>query len=241
MSFENQRAGSSRSESDASSALLEDSWISSRSTPELSAVSVGYPDVSEPEIDTDLRTPEERRVDHITGILREFRVFSVDDVHHAWAELTRAAGDHSPAIRIAVASHRLTPPTVLNQLGSDQDANVRGAVARNDRTAVATLTRLAGDQDPGVRRMVAYYGNADHQLLLAGDPDRDVRAAIAQRFQPSAAALTRLASDQDVHIRLLVAGHHWVPSAVLDLLANDQDQSVRNLAADGLRRRPRRE
>ncbi|HET8846507.1 MAG TPA: hypothetical protein VFN35_33900 [Ktedonobacteraceae bacterium] len=142
-------------------------------------------------------------------------------------------------MRIAGASHELTPAKALLALASDEKASVREAVARNEQTLPEWLRLLAEDQQHKVRLGVAENQRTPPEILhlLAKDQEVWVREAVARNKQTPPEALHLLAKDENKEneweerksseVREAVAWNEQTPSEVLHMLAKDEDSYVR--------------
>jgi predicted DNA-binding WGR domain protein len=94
-------------------------------------------------------------------------------------------------LRIAIAKHSQTGPSLLAQLTEDVHENVRKEVARHPQTPAAALT------------------------LLAGDRSVEVRLTLARNANAPAAALNQLAEDVYEKVRKTVLNHPCLPGEAI--------------------------
>ena len=141
-----------------------------------------------------------------------------------------------PAVDVALAENRRTPPDVLVRLAAEPFQAIRINVANNPNTPPETLTHLAADPREHVRRNVADNPNTPAETLaaLAADTDDWVRRYVADNPNTPAgtlAALAALAADPHPWVRERVAANPNTPPDTLAHLAADDAGDVRERAA----------
>ena len=109
-------------------------------------------------------------------------------------------------------------PQELALLADDEDTGVRFQVAANRYSSLGTILALADDPEPTVRSGVALTLEYD---ALAPSAVRTIKESIA----------VRLSQDPQVLVRLALVKNGRIPVAVLDSLALDEDQVVRQKVA----------
>lgn len=172
--------------------------------------------------------------------------------------LAQLAGVTSGVVRRLVAANPSTPVELLERLCLDRDTWVRHTAMEHPALPPALLERLARDPRPEVRGLVAAHPSTPPAALVAlsNDEVRDVRNATVRNpalpvdaldeFSRSArpwvrevvasrtasvAVLELLAADDEPSVRRLVAAHPSCPADVLARLANDPDDTVRRRAS----------
>lgn len=114
--------------------------------------------------------------------------------------------------RERVAFDPQTPAWILDRLSQDTDVWVRAAVAKNPNATLNTLMRMTLDPETMVR----------YQMVVRTKSEAILRA---------------LHRDTNAAVRFLVAGASTVPFDVLLILAEDDDDDVRESALQNLDRR----
>ena len=155
------------------------------------------------------------------------------------AGLVRFVTDPDPHVRATAAARPLCPPKMLARLASDAEQPVRAAVVEHSNCPPRILVRLATDASYTVRTAAAGHSNCPPQTLthLAGDPIWDVVVTVARNRNCPPQALRRLSgyTDDDGTVRCEAARNRNCPPAALRQLLDDEDASVRRVAADRLR------
>jgi pentose-5-phosphate-3-epimerase len=139
--------------------------------------------------------------------------------------LARLAQHEDPAIRCAVAAHRLTPLESLLALASDASEAVRDALVARHDLPLQLFERLATDASPRLRERLASSPKTppDVMIRLAHDEDPRVRARVGQNPRAPGAAIASLARDLTPELLLR---HFSTPTEILEgalapLMAND--------------------
>lgn len=114
--------------------------------------------------------------------------------------------------RERVAFDPQTPAWILDRLSQDTDVWVRAAVAKNPNATLNTLMRMTLDPETMVR----------YQMVVRTKSEAILRA---------------LHRDTNPIVRFHVAGASTVPFDVLLILAEDEDDDVREFALKNLDRR----
>ena len=177
--------------------------------------------------------------------------------------LEQLALDESTDVRSVVAVSYNTPLEVVRKLAHDPEALVRGRTVYRlvkDRQE-DLLERLLFDESHDVRVELTVHAES-MSAQLASDPDDDIRERIARRNDLDTATLKQLlkdprarvrrtlahnkttptpifmlealCADPDRHVRWQVANNNAVTPAILERLAEDQNENVRTLARSKL-------
>ncbi|WP_017721968.1 hypothetical protein [Kamptonema formosum] len=136
-------------------------------------------------------------------------------------------------------SRRLNSPYALAELLKSGDRNALYSAARNPLTPAHILEQLAKHPDESVRRVLVDNPNlpASIRLELARDPSVSVRCKLARKDshrQTPAQVLELLANDESEQVREYVAENSDTPAEILVKLANDTSRQVKTKVSSNL-------
>lgn len=114
---------------------------------------------------------------------------------------------------VEVAHNSNTPSGLIERFVTHPDERVRSAVAGNPSLSIAFISQLSDDPSELVRYKVAM------RLF-------DIATEPGNRIDISPILLTKLANDTDESTRSWIASNPQTPSNVLEILANDNVESV---------------
>ena len=149
-------------------------------------------------------------------------------------------------VRTALAENRSTPSEVLDRLAADPDASVRMAAGTNMSLPESARLRLLKDRDRQVRTTLMIQGQFSDAVVLSWDNDHESRHCLSRRLQAgvwlwgdkrnwdSEAVLRELAQSPHVETRAGVAMNAHTPIDVLEQLADDEQEGVRNAVSKAL-------
>lgn len=146
--------------------------------------------------------------------------------------LERLGGDDDASVRVAVASNRHTPVSVLTTLAGDYFAEVRIAVAKNPAIPPDLFTELSQDKSTHIRLAVASNPSLTLEIAnrLSRDRSDNVRNAILEIARDEATDpnyLNTLSKCQSHLVRQAICENPRVPEALLEILARDEHADVR--------------
>ena len=172
--------------------------------------------------------------------------------------LTRLAHSTHAGLRETVAAHLLTGPDMLHELARDPNErvaqvarlrlpeaseesresaasskrrNVKLALATRPDASSALLLTLSGDRSSAVRALAGLHPGLEYgaRQRLQGDSDPQVRrvawAADSTASEAELSALPRF----DTRVRVALSRNGSTPPAVLDLLSDDPQETVRSM------------
>lgn len=146
--------------------------------------------------------------------------------------MMRCAAESSSEVLTGVAGNPVTPQPILERLSHHSYYVIRAQVGFNSKTNPTILARLSRDKNAEVRASIVYHPELSEQVLmrLARDPARLVRLRIASNIHTPVPVLLMLARDADEVVRWALL-RPQMPMEVLDILANDQSDRIRQMAA----------
>lgn len=148
--------------------------------------------------------------------------------------LNALATHPSLKVRCALASFKLTPPSVRLILVSDPDAEVRVAVAQNSFRGKGAADmrevwdKLGHDPSAEVRTSVCNHSGIDSELIAKLSRDHDLKVRIGAAGSPSAGreTIARLSNDPVDEVRAAVGQNEKVAVEFLDELARRKDPTL---------------
>jgi hypothetical protein len=130
----------------------------------------------------------------------------------------------SVSCKVVIAKDSLTPSVVQALLARDENDEVREIIAKNPSTPPLLLAQLAHDSNLNIRKKVFSNQNFPTELFgVLAQEDKDIRALVAQDLRTPAPVLDRLARDEDEKVREAVAGNSTASSSTLWELAVRKD------------------
>ncbi|MDX3072670.1 hypothetical protein [Streptomyces sp. MI02-7b] len=174
-------------------------------------------------------------LDHLTRVARigPTRLPRVEAASRA--EVDEMAASRNPVVRMLVAERRDLPDAVRDALAGDPDAKVVKSVAPHPGLSEAGLRAMIGRHGVRVVAKVATNPGATPALLeeLTRHRPPVPKALRAIARHPAAPAAALLACLSDRQARPIAAGHPGLPpSAITELLGDDDGQVVRQAAAN---------
>lgn len=152
-----------------------------------------------------------------------------DDFTDLLREWAKSPNEHT---RIAVARNAATPLDLLEELAGDKRLAV--SVAHGFGTIVANHYWSNGAHLGTVGWYARYLSDSDlHFLAVSSSPV--LRAARAGRHGGDPETMERLARDPEPTVRAAVAKSEWVGFPLLQVLADDDDESVQLAASQSIR------
>jgi len=164
-----------------------------------------------------------------------------------------------PGVRWRAARNPAVPVATLEQLATDPNFGVRWSVAANPSTPVPTLLSMLTDEEAGVRLALALGSAPEVLAALATDPFRDVAREVARNPHTPQPTLALLAAESEGlgywvgsnpasdgatlgivarhpldWVRKVAAENPLTPVDVLQVLASDDEKSVRDSASSTL-------
>jgi hypothetical protein len=154
--------------------------------------------------------------------------------HHVGG--SAADAETSRWVRIELAMHPNTPPTLLAVLAVDTEPEVRRELASRQRLPLSLLEQLAMDPDAEVRQAAAAHADFPASLLsllqrAGSGSDLSYLVVPDPTLEPE--TLVALA-DRGVFGRRLVGRHPATPKVLLARLAEDGDEGVRWAVAENI-------
>jgi hypothetical protein len=125
--------------------------------------------------------------------------------------------DSDCLVRLVVAENANTPPDALDILSRDSEFTVRCNVASNLSTPIEVLEKLSKDSSPYVRHEVARNPNISVAILEvpANDTAED-KCLVAQSIKTPPHVLERLARDKDEKVREYAKKNPNTPKTLLN-------------------------
>jgi hypothetical protein len=177
-------------------------------------------------------------------INESFRAEIAKKLERDGSVLANLACDANLYIRKAVAGNFRAPPELLWSLAQDAEDAVREAVASNPGTPADLLADLAARCNPTPEIMLAIAANPNategllEQLVAEVESNQryvdavqGIQAAVARNRAITPSLLERFVSASDSVIRANAAVSPNASAAVLELLGQDEDFAVRQVAA----------
>lgn len=150
----------------------------------------------------------------------------------AWKVALRA---HDPGVRVMLAQRQDLDERTLQTLRKDPDHKVRDSLATSSRRP-DVIAEMVRDEHAVVRSTAALSKvlTQEDLELLARDPDANVRSTAAQSRRLSAETVLRLARDRSYMVRYELLWARPERVDIAEMLRNDKDRLVADLAQDCL-------
>jgi len=115
----------------------------------------------------------------------------------------KVCNEETDYIRWLLATDPNTPAAILDRLASEDVVTLLERIAEHPRTRQATLARLATHDNPRVRAAVAENPNIDKKTIwrLSRDSHPDVRLRLAEGYFLPVAILQFLADDDNLYVQ----------------------------------------